>query len=287
MGLTINGNDITFEGQVNIVNGFNPDTGTAYLILTPDGGVGVLPFFNEGAPGLPPEFDSITVTEVEPDDPLPSPNPVVTTVSAGGAGVASHYTLEFFIHKGEAGTTGANEISTAVDLADSPALGVGTEEYILVYDSLNQEWVPTAQKVGDAYVPATINSTAFNNTANRTLASVVIPAQPFNWRPRCFAQMVVTGSSDTRVDLVARLDDASSGDQVGFSKGLAGATPPPNILIPAAPAGSGIPGSYGVVDAGVAATVYLRAEQKAPSSNSWSTPASPDTTFWVEVAPIP
>lgn len=285
MAISINGNDIVFDGQVKIINGFNPDTGVAYLILTPDGGVGTLPFFADGDPGLPPVFDSITVTEVDPLVALPSPNPAVTVISAGGPGLASHYNLRFYIHKGDTGATG-NEISTASDLAASPALGVGTDGYGLIYRNSTSEFVATAQKVGDSYVPATIASTAFDTTANRTLASVSIPAQPFNWRPRVFGSSIITGSSDTRVDLVARLNNVASGDQVGYSKGVAGAAPPPYTLIPAAPAGSSIPGSYGKVLAGNAATVYLRAEQKAASSNSWSTPASPDTTFWVEVAPL-
>jgi hypothetical protein len=43
------------------------------------------------------------------------------------------------------------------------------------------------------------------------------------------------------------------------------------------------------VNAGAAATIFLRAEQKAASSNAWSTPASgatsPFSTFCVEVVP--
>ncbi len=284
MGLTVNGSDITFEGQIQVVNGFNPDTGVAYLILTPSGGFGSLPFFSTGDPGLPPVFDEITVEEVEPGDPLPSPNPVVTVVNPGGAGVASHLKLKFYVHKGEAGDAGTFTISGADDLDGTP--GAGTDTYMLLYRNSDSKWVMSAQKIGGAYVPSAISATAFNATATRTLASVNIPAQPFDWRPRCFGQALITGSVDTRVDLVARLNNATSGDQVGYSKGVAGAAPPPNILIPAAPAGSAIPGSYGRVTAGNAATVYFMAEQKAPSSNSWSTPASPDTTFWVEVAPV-
>lgn len=286
MSISVNGNDIEFEGVVRVVNGFNPDTGVAYLILTPNGGTGSIPFLAQGLPGLPPVFDSVTVEEVDPDDPLPTPNPVVTTVSTGGSGIASHYTLKFYIHKGQVGATGQNQIGTASDLATTPALGSGTNGYTLVYRSSDGKWVPTAQKVGDQYVPAVINATAFNATSPRLLASVTVPAQPFDWRPKAFASTVVTGSSDTRVDLVARLNDQASGDQVGYAKGVAGAAPPPLVMIPAAPAGSAIPGTYAKVLAGNAATIYLRAEQKAPSSGSWSTPASPDTTFWVEVSPL-
>ena len=53
MPITVSGNDIEFTGTVRVVNGFNPDTGVAYLILTPDGGVGSLPFLAQGLPGLP------------------------------------------------------------------------------------------------------------------------------------------------------------------------------------------------------------------------------------------
>lgn len=286
-GVTIDGNDIVYSGTIRVVNGFNPDTGVAYLVLTPTGGVGTLPFFATGDSGLPPVFDSITMEEVDPSNSLPSPNPVVTLVSAGGAGEASHYTMVFYVHSGATGATGANTISTATDLATSPALGSATNSYILVYDSTSKVWVPSAQKVGDVYIPASLSSTASGTTSPRQVSSVLVPAQPFDWRPRCFAQTVVSGSSDTRVDLLALVNDPSSGDQVGYSKGIAGATPPPNVLIPAAPAGSSVPGTYGVVSAGSAATVYLVAKQMAPSSNSWSTPGDPDTTFWVEVAPVP
>lgn len=286
MGVTVDGNDIVFSGDIRVVNGFNPDNGVAYLILTPSGGTGTLPFLAEGQPGLPPVFDSVSVIEVDPTDDLPTPNPVVTVVNPGGPGVAAHYTMTFYLHTGEKGATGANEISTAVDLATSPVLGAATSAYVLVYDAVNSVWVPTSQKVGNDYVPTTIGATAYNTASPRTLATVAVPAQPFDWRPKVFGQVVVTGSSDTRVDLYARINDASAGDQVGYSKGVAGSAPPPNILIPAAPAGSAVPGGYGKVLAGQPATIYLRAEQKAASNGSWSTPGAPDSTFWVEVSPL-
>lgn len=286
MAVTVDGNNLTFEGRVTVVNGANPETGVAYLILTPDGGFGNLPFLATGESGKPPVFDSITMTEVDPDEPLPTPNPIVTLVNEGGPGVPAHYTMQFFVHRGERGATGTINIASANDLAATPALGAGTDGYCLIYRALDGMWVPTAQKVGNLYVPASITATAYNATPNRTLGSVSILPQPFDWYPRCFAQVPVTGSADTRVDVYARLNDPTLGAQMGYSKGLAGAAPPVNIVIPAPPAGSDIPGSFGKVAAGEAAVVYLRAEQKAPSSNPWSTPASPDTTFCVEVVPV-
>lgn len=258
----------------------------AYLILTPEGGFGQLPFLATGESGKPPIFDSITMTEVDPDETLPTPNPIVTLVNPGGPGVAAHYTMQFFVHKGETGDTGTIVISNAADLATSPSLGPSTDKYSIIYRSSDAKWVPVAQKVGNMYVPTSIVATAYNATPNRLISSVSIPAQPFDWYPRVFAQVAVTGASDTRVDVVARLNDPAAGDQVGYSKGIAGATPPVNVLIPAPPAGSSMPGAFGKVAAGASAVIYLRAEQKAPSSGSWSTPASPDTTFCVEVAPV-
>lgn len=280
MPITVTGNDIVFTGDVRVVNGFNPDTGVAYLILTPTGGVGSLPFLATGQPGLPPVFDSMTVIEVESVDPLPVPNPVVTLTSAGGAGTASHYTLVFYIHKGVPGATGSPSIAGSSDVSGTP-----TDKFMLVYRSSDSKWVITAQKVGDLYVPSALTSKAFNNTSPHLICSVNILARPYDWRPVCYGQSIITGSADTRVDLVARLNDAAAGDTVGYSYGLAGASPPPNILVPTSPAGSAVPGAYGRVTAGNAATVYFRAEQKAASSNSWSL-SNTNTSFAVQVLPL-
>ncbi|AAN12681.1 minor tail protein [Mycobacterium phage Omega] len=282
MALTIDGANITFDGRVTVVNGFNPDTGVAYLVLTPEGGFGELPFFSAGTPGLPPEFTEIKMTPVDPDDPLPTPNPVVTPVDPGGPGLPSKYKLEFFVHSGQKGDEGPVVIANADDLATSPALGGGTNGYTLVYRSSDGMWVPTAQRVGNMYISEAIASTSASVTSTRLLSSITIPAQPFNWYPRVFAQTQVAGAADTRVDLIARLNDPASGGMVGYSKGLAGVTPPPNVVIPGFTVGSALP----TVSAGNAATIYLRAEQQASTSSSWSTPASPATTFCAEVAPL-
>lgn len=280
MTISVNGNDIEFTGTVKIVNGFNPDTGVAYLILTPSGGTGTLPFLAQGLPGLPPVFDSITVTEVAAATALPIPNPVVTTVSTGGSGTASHYTLQFYIHAGATGLTGSPSIAGSSDVSGTP-----TDKYTLIYRASDSKWVIAGQRVGDLYVPGSIANKAFNNTTPFLLASVAIPAQQFDWRPIVYGQAIVTGSSDTRVDLVARLNDQSSGDQVGYSYGLVGSAPPPNILVSGSPAGSAVPGAYGKVAAGASATVFLRAEQKAASSNSWSI-SNTNATFAVGIQPL-
>lgn len=286
MGITVDGTSIVIDNaRLEIVNATEA-SGVAYLIITPDGGVGTLPFLAQGLPGAPTLFPTITYTEVDPAEPLPVPNPAVTLLDAGGAGLSAKYSLAFYGHKGDTGATGSPSIGGASDLATAPPLDSNAEKFTLVYRNSDSKWVPTAQKVGGMYVSGAISSTAHNSTSPRLLSSIAVPAQPFDWRPRPFAQCPVTGSADTRVDLIARLNDAAAGDQVGYSKGLSGVTPPPNILIPAPPAGTNVPGSYGLVSAGAAATVHLRAEQKAASNASWSTPASPDITYCVEVCPV-
>lgn len=291
MGLTINGNSIMItEANIELVNVVNDDTGVAYIIITPEGGVGALPFMATGAPGMPALFTNVELEIVPYGQALPTPNPQVTLVNAGGPGLNSKYSLTFTLNEGAPGATGSPSISGSSDLGSSPALGEATEKFVLVYRASDGKWVPTAQKVGNRYWPASIAATAFNSTSPRLLSSLAIAAQPFDWYPRLFAQTVVTGSdgaTPTRVDLVARLNDAASGDVVGFGKGLIGANAAgiPTQLLPMSPVGQDS-ATYGKVLAGNAATIHLRAEQMAASSSSWSTPAAPDTTFWLEVVPV-
>lgn len=291
MPISVDGNSITITGAtIEVVNGNNAESGVCYLIITPDGGVGVLPFIEQGLPGQPTLFPTITYVQHPDGEALPSINPVSTLIDAGGSGVPAKYALEFHGNAGPEGIGLSASISDAVDLAASPALGVGTEKYMLLWRNSDEKWVPTALKVGDSFVASAIAATASTNTANRLLAQVTIPSQPFDWRPTVFGQTVIAGGTSTRVDIVARINDQASGAQVGFGKGLIGANAAgiQTVLVSGSPAGSAVPGSYGRIDAGVGpTTVFLRAEQKAATNQSWSTPAAPDTTFEVKVDPLP
>jgi len=94
----------------------------------------------------------------------------------------------------------------------------------------------------------------------------------------------VTGTgTDVQVDLVARLDNATSGNIIGRGISRAGQYPPPIILTPGPPAGS-VDG-YDKVLAGNAATIYLRAERQT-GTDTFTTSAS-TTLFSVEVNPVP
>lgn len=292
MGVTISGNSIIISNaNIEIINGASEEFGVAYIIITPEGGVGAIPFMATGAPGQPTLFPVITMTEIPAAEPLPTPNPNYVLLDPGGAGVPAQYSMQFFVHKGNTGLTGSPSISGASDLATAPVLNVNAEKFFLAFRFSDGKWVPTAQKVGDAYVASSIAATTYNVTSPRLLASMSVPPQPFDWRPRVFASTIVTGTGGaepTRVNLVARLNDEASGAQLGFKKGLIGANDAgiSTDIQPTYLNNQAVPGPYARVAANAAATVHLRAEQVAPSSGSWSTPASPDTTFSVEVQPL-
>lgn len=288
MGVSIDGNNITItNATIELINGANPDSGVSYIIITPDGGVGQLPFMAQGLPGQPTLID-IVLIQLADGVALPVPNPAKVLLDPGGSGLPAKYQYTFYLNAGPTGLTGSPSISGASDLAASPVLGAGTDKYTLLYRNSDGKFVLTAQKNAESWAQGTIASTAFNNTSPRLLHTISIAAQPFAYRVDPFAQTVVTGSVDTRVDLVVRMNDPATGDQVGYGKGLTGINSAgiQTILIPAYPAGSSVPGSYGVVAINTAASFFLRAEQKAGSSNSWSTPASPDTTFTIDIHPL-
>lgn len=289
MGVTINGNNIVIaDATIEIINGANPESGVSYIIITPSGGVGELPFMNQGLPGQPTLFTSISVVQHPDGEALPVPNPVTTLIDAGGAGLPAKYSMVIHTNAGPTGLTGSPSFAGASDLAATPVLGALTDKFVVVYRASDSKFVPTAQKVGDEYASGTIAATTHNAASPRLLHSIAVPALGFDWRPLPFAATVVVGSVDTRVDLVAYLNTVGSGDQVGYGKGLIGVNTAgiQTVLLPIPPAATAVPGAYGKVAAGAGATIHLRAEQKAATSLSWSTPASPDTSFSVVVQAV-
>ena len=105
-----------------------------------------------------------------------------------------------------------------------------------------------------------------------------------------FAACTVTGSVDTRVDLIVRVADASTGDEIGRDYGIAGGVTADfkermRILpVPAA----GATATIGEIAAGAGPTsVFLVADQQAAVSSSWSTPdAAGGTRFGVLAMPV-
>jgi hypothetical protein len=266
-----------WTGQVNFTDSSDvATTGVATLTLTPDIGVSNLPALVSGDPGLPPTLRNVTVNQV-PYGTTPSAS-TWTLVTAGGPGVASEYDLTLYVNSGAQGPSGTVTISTATDL-----LGTPTDKYTLVYNSATSKWKVSPMLAGDIYEPSTINSFS-GNAAQATLATITVPAQPFDWRPEVSGYAIAGGTIYTRVELAARLNNATSGDQIGYAPGTTGTQPPPMTLVRTT--GPGGSSTFGKVSAGSAATIYFLARQTAATTDAWNVNAG-NCRFSVKVNAIP
>lgn len=124
MSITQDGNSFTWDGTVTVTNATDLTTGVATLVLTPSGGVGQLPVLAQGAPGLPPVIDSVVTTTLAAGSQATGS---LTTVSSGGAGIASHYILNIGIPAGASGYS-LNATQT-ITLVGSPTGGTFTLTY--------------------------------------------------------------------------------------------------------------------------------------------------------------
>lgn len=269
-----------WNGEVRIPKTFDPASKAAVIMLGPPGGVAQIPALVKGDPGKHAEIDStIVLNALAYNDPT-ADSATWTTITPGDDTTSPVYRLTLNLHKGSPGTSGTSTILGASDVT-----GTATDGYLLSkkVGSSQATWI--APKVGGQYWPATINNTVDTDGTARTLCSVSIsPAPAFDYRLRVHAQCVITSSgTSSRVDLIARVGNATSGDVVGRGFGLAGSSDRV-LLVSGVPAGSA--STVGKISAGTATTVYLRAEQQASTTQTFTTSAS-TTTFMVEVVPIP
>jgi hypothetical protein len=175
--------------------------------------------------------------------------------------------------------SGAFKVVNAADLTGTPAY-----KKIITVNATTDGFDYSTQRVGDRYFPASISNTPSGN-ATFTLCSVGIPALDFDWRPNVTGQCVVTGTAaDVKVDLLARLNNQTSGNIVArsFAGGIYGISPPTHVLVPGPPAGSA--DTYDKITAGNAATIYFTAERQ--SGTGTFTTSNSTTSFQVRVCPI-
>lgn len=271
-----------WNGEVRIPKTFDPSSKAAVIMLGPPGGVAQIPALVQGDPGMPATLDTtIDFTALAHDDPT-ADSASFTTITPGSSTVSPVYRLNLALHKGAPGAAGTSAILTASDIT-----GTATDGYILAKTTVSgvgkATWI--APKVGGQYWPASISNTTGTDGQNRTLASVAIsPAPAFDYRVRVHAQCIITGTVNTRVDLIARLGNDTSGDIVGRGFGMSGVTSDRVTLVSGVPAGSA--STVGKVSAGSTTTVFLRAEQQASTTDAYTTSSS-TTYFLVEVVPIP
>jgi hypothetical protein len=282
--ITQNGNSFTWTGTVTVTNATDITSGVATLMLTPNGGVGILPFLAAGPSGPPPVFDSVNVTTLAAGA---SATGSLTLVSSGGAGISNHYQLNLGIPQGIAGSTPPNTISGATDLEGGPP-GSSTDQFQITWQNGDSKWKIKSQLCPGVY-QATSFTAASGNTSPQTLATLSVPAQKFNWIPRVGGVCVPIGTINTHLDVRCLINNATSGQQVGYGYGITGAggsgIPVQPVTIDWAFGGS-IAGGYGVIAAGAAATFYFQVVQTAFTIDSFSVPTTPQMYFTVEVLPI-
>lgn len=260
-----------FEGIIRIP--IDPSTGVAQILLTPKGGmlVGVPPIADGDDGATPTISEEILLTALDWDDENPD--------EASWTEISSNtYQLSLSLHKGAPGDAVAGDILDASDLTGTP-----TAKYVLAINSGANGVEIVPNKVGDRYFPASINSISSGN-ANATLCSVSIGPLPFDWRPIASGYCVITGTgADVQVDVLARLDNASTGNIVGRGTQRAGQYPATHILQEGVPAGSAA--DYDKVLAGATKTIYFRTERQS-GADTYTT-SSTTTWFRVAVLPIP
>lgn len=279
---TDDGQYYIWQGNVRIPKTYDPTTKSAIILLGPEGGIAQIPALVKGDPGEPATIDeTISFTALAYDDPTPD-SATFTLLTPATTNTPPVYRLNLALHKGEPGATGTNQLLQATDLT-----GTATDGYLLTKTTVGGvgkvTW--TAPMTGGQYWPTSIGNTSPSDGQARTLCSVQIsPAPSFNYRVRVHGQCLIAGTANTRVDLVARLNDPTSGDIVGRGYGFAGSTADRINLVSGVAPGSA--STVGRVSAGTAATVFLRAEQQASTSDTYSTAGS-TTSFMVEVVPLP
>ena len=273
---------IVWTGQVNFTDSSDVGTtGVAYLTLTPDCGMSNLPVLAAGDPGVPPTFRNINTNQVAAGTSCPAST--WSLVSAGGPGVASVYDLDLYVNSGAQGIPGTFAIAGASDIA-----GTLTDGFTLIWSASASKWEisPVPRNRVYAAVPVTGFMSYYGNAYSSQMASLSIPAQPFNWRPVVSGYAKAQGTANTNVDLAAYLNSATSGIQVGYGYGVPASVPPPVTLVPSF--GADISGSstYGMVTAGTSTNVVMVAKQtNTATTDPWSVNAL-YAAFTVEVVPV-
>lgn len=216
MAVTIDGNSLVFTGTLTVTNFTNPANGVCTLILTPDGGVGTLPALLAGDPGLPPTLTVGTVTTLSAGA---SATFALSETSAGGAGVASAYTVNVGIPQGQKGDTGTNStLAGCTDLTGTAAVddipmvtGTGPTEFTLT----PFPW---------AFVAGATSFTSISTTGSstQTICIVSIAAKSFSYIPLCFAEAIVAGTTNTLLNLSAWNGPPGTGTELAVTDGVIG-----------------------------------------------------------------
>lgn len=247
---------------------FDPSSNMFIAVAAPDGGLGNFPALVKGDQGDSIDLDtSVNFAALAWDDATPD----YASLTETSPGI---FRLNLGLHKGAPG----DDNVVVLDPAD---YGTPVAKRLLEVKTDLSGFQYVAPKVGDRFFPASIAAVPSGNAAY-TVASVSVPAQLFDWRPHVEGQLIVAGTgTDVRTDLIARLDNASSGNIVG--RCFAAASSERLTLSSGPPAGSA--DTYDKVLQGDTAVIYFRTERQS-GGDTYTTSAT-TSRFCVEVRPIP
>lgn len=281
---------VTLDGEefwqwrvvLRIPKNWTPESGV-FIAVAPPGGIANFPAAIQGRNGLSPALRNIVVEELEHDDPTPASArwelvaPATDTIGP----VYDEYRTQ---HRGRPGLSATTALLGASDLTGTPLSG-----YVFQVNAAGDGAELVAMKVGNMYWPTTITTLSNANGAN-TIASVVIPTQPWGYRLAAEGQQTLDPDGpDVQVDLVARLGGtgtgtgATDGSVIARGYGLAGGTVQNLVLSPAPPVGSSA--GFGEVANGASRTVYIRCEQIGSGVDTFDTVAGRGL-FSVRVEPL-
>lgn len=273
---------LTDDGQFYIFEGLiympvDPTSGAAILQLRPLGGMGVgIPAIERGDDGLPANIDTtINFTAIAPGDPT-ADFAYWTRITPPTDTTAGVYRLNLGLHTGEDGADGTTTLTLA------GVGGTSAPKKTVVVNNAGTGFIFQSQKVGELLIPASINNTA-SGLGNNTIGTVAIISNrfDFDYRVEPVGHTVVTGTgTDVRVDLVARLNTETSGNDIGRCHGIASTERLHFSGVPTAGSADG----YNKVSANAAATIYMRVEQQA-GANSFTTSAT-TTRLGVRIIPV-
>jgi hypothetical protein len=268
---------VTFDGSITFPAGFNSTTGAGIVIFGPNGGTTNFGAIATGPPGLAPTM-TFTTVQVASGTALPTTNPAVVFTPASGS-TPPNYAVTNYVNAGATGAAGGTEILTATDIEGTAAQGS-----FIGYSTADAkaQWQP--EPCGGYFFTNTFSATSSTTVAVKPITSITISAQLRDWWPEVSGQFNVIGAVDTRIDAVARVNNATSGTICGYGLGQAGSSAPPPVLQP-----YGLSSGNNVISAGSAATIYFNAENQTSSSNPWNTTAGGVSAgyFSVKVAPVP
>lgn len=278
--VTFGGKDYYQVDSVTLID-IDPDGLTYFLVGTPQGGIGAVGPLIMGDPGKHTEFQTgpQDFTPLAWDDPTAASLSIVE-VTPGSDTVSQVVKLAAALHEGAPGADG----TTSLDLGSVDGTAAAKKIPVLNSAADGLEW--QTQKVGDRYYPASYNDVASGNPT-ATLGQRVVGPFDVDVRIEVQGQAIITPtSSDVAVDLLARLNNATTGNVIGRGLGVANQSSTHNlgtgVLAADATAGGA---DYDKVAAGATVTIYFRAERTA-GSGTFTSQAS-RTWFWVKANPIP